>query len=217
MVITPKVTDKLAQNTNTLLKETHYPTNIFGNNLYIHLADEKDIRPWLCINKISTNIKIDDIKKELIQQNIKPEGIHRKINGNYPSTIILFKVENEIKHKDIINTKIHINKTITNIRQYINVNVTRCTRCQQLGHLNRACTYARRCVRCAGYTCQIGACIGGATRRCVNCHGNHASSYKNCIALKQHHKGHFEQLKQKSENNILYNLQQELQTQQKKQ
>ena len=68
---------------------------IFGENLYIHLAD-KDQRPWLCINKFKTDKDINIIKDKIesintTSGNIKIEGLHRKKKGQYWTTLVLFK------------------------------------------------------------------------------------------------------------------------------
>ena len=59
IVITPLEQHKV----NSFFNLDKYNTEFFGNNLYIHLAGEtKDLRPWLCINKIPINTDLNDIK-----------------------------------------------------------------------------------------------------------------------------------------------------------
>ena len=48
-----------------MLQPANYPTEVFGTNLYIHLADKADKRPWLCINQIPTSLSIQTIEEEL--------------------------------------------------------------------------------------------------------------------------------------------------------
>ena len=171
--------------TNTLLQSKHYPPNIFGSYLYIHIEDNNDTRPWLCINKVPTDVNINDIKEKLLHEhNIQTDGMHRKSSPMYQSTLVKFKVQHETQQKTLIDQKINIfNRTLV-IRKYIKVDVTRCTNCQELTHLRGACHKAFRCVRCASPHCPRGACRNGTLRRCVNCGGNHPSNFKNCTALK---------------------------------
>ena len=214
IVITPEPTIKNDHHINKILLKTNYPKEVFGNNIYLHLAGKDDLRPWLCINKIPVNISIKDINSQLQKQNITTEGIHRKQTDNLPSTIILFKVHNENIVKKILHTKIHIGNTITNIREYINITTIRCTNCQQLGHLGRVCRNTKRCVRCADTNCPPGACINGTLRRCVNCGKAHSPAYKNCEAVKNTNKNNMDKIKNKQTEEIIQTKHKQLQSQQ---
>ena len=187
-----------------MLQPANYPTEVFGTNLYIHLAGKADTRPWLCINQIPTSLSIQKIE-ELKNKNIGTEGIHRKTNGTLTSTLILFKVENERVEKKILHTKLTIGNTTTTIRKYLNINTIRCTNCQKLGHLNRGCKNVRRCVRCADTNCPQGACLNGTLRRCVNCGKAHSSAYKNCEAIKNNNKNNMERIKNIQTEQIILN------------
>ena len=217
IAITPTVTEDLPKHTNTLLNKDNYPTNIFGQHLYIHLSNDNDLRPWLCLNKVDYDITMDEISQKLNEHYIQHEGLHRKLNGTLPTTLILFKVTNKHQHDLIINKKLPINKQISTIRQHINISTIRCTHCQKLGHIRRLCPNPRRCVRCAGENCLPQACQNGTKRICVNCGGDHASSYKNCKHIKSYNKGQFEFAKQQSYTQILTNKQTTIQEQQKQQ
>ena len=126
IAITPAQTAETHHHINKILQKINYPEEVFGNNIYLHLAGKDDLRPWLCINKIPANLSIQDINTQLREQNIITEGIHRKQTGNLTSTIILFKVQNENILKKILHTKMHIGNTITNIRNCINITTIRC-------------------------------------------------------------------------------------------
>ena len=214
IVITPEPTTENDHHINKILLKSNYPKEVFGKNIYIHLAGKDDLRPWLCINKIPIDISIQEINSQLLKQNITAEGIHRKHTGNLPSTIILFKVQNENIVKKILHTKLHIGNSITNIRKYINITTIRCTNCQQLGHLGRVCRNTKRCVRCADTNCPPGACINGTLRRCVNCGKAHSSAYKNCEAVKNTNKYNMEKIKNKQTEEIIQTKHKQLQSQQ---
>ena len=214
VVLTPELSPRIQEHTCSMLKKEKYQKEIFGNSLYIHLAGKKDVRPWLCINKIPPQISLQEIEAELKKLNIETEGLHRKQNGSLISTIILFKVNNERIEKQITHTKITIGNTTTNIRKYINANTLRCTNCQQLGHLNRGCKNIRRCVRCAATTCPPGACLNGTLRRCVNCKEAHSSAYKNCKAQKTNNKNNMDKMIQKQAEHTILNRHHTLQAQQ---
>ena len=171
-----------------MLLTANNPKEVFGSNLYLHIAGKEDTRPWLCINQIPVSLSTQEIEAELQKQNIETEGIHRKTNGALTSTTVLFKVKNDKIERKILHTKLNIGNTTTTIRKYLNINTLRCTNCQKLGHLNRVCKNVRRCVRCADTNCPQGACLNGTLRRCVNCSKAHSSAYKNCEALKNNNK-----------------------------
>lgn len=103
IVITPTATIDLPKQTNSFLNIDNYPTNIFGKHLYIHLANDKDLRPWLRLNQIDTGTTLEEIPQTLDVHNIIHEGLHRKINGKLTTTLILFKTNDQQQHNLLIN------------------------------------------------------------------------------------------------------------------
>ena len=208
IVITPEHQNDI----NTLLDTKHYNTDKFGTDLYIHLAGEtENLRPWLCINKAPLNLELKDIKNKIeISSDTNIEALHRKVKGPFNTTLILFKTKNINTDNKLLNTVIHFNDTNKGtIRKYINTGQTRCTQCQQIGHLKKTCKNPAACVLCGGNTCPSGHCKND-TRKCVNCEQDHAASYKNCPAIKQHAKDNFKikrQLNVESNQNNLINTQ----------
>ena len=199
IVLTPKIQHHI----NSLLKLDKYNPEYFGKDLYIHLAGEnKDLRPWLCINKISLNTEINTIRTQLeslntLNNNIKIEGLHRKRKGPYDTTLILFKSTDHQSEETLLNKQLNINGNICHIRKYINAGQTRCTKCQKIGHRTNNCKNNKLCVMCAGDACPVGECAN-PIRKCVNCAQNHSSAFKNCPAIKAHAKELFNIKKHKS-------------------
>ena len=211
IIITPKIAH-LEKNTafthkNTLLKTDKYSTEFFGKRLNIKpLSPHMPKTKWLCIPKINIDENIDDIEKQLekIEINsptheIKITGLHRQMKGTYPTKLLKFTVDNEIQYNTLINKTIQTKYTTTKIQPYIDTTTIRCTHCQNIGHLARACpkkNQAHICVRCAG-NCPLGKCQR-THRRCANCQQPHAASYKNCPILKQHTQANYQINKQKT-------------------
>ena len=161
------------------------------------------MRPWLCVNKFGVQQNITEIKSALKNLNIPQEGMHRQNSANnLPSTLIKFKTNSEESEKQLLRNGILLNNVKYTVRKYINKTVTRCTNCQQLGHLRSSCKNEKRCVRCAENTCKVGECKNNF-RRCANCHGNHAAAYKNCPVYKNTTKTNFEIKQNKSYADIL--------------
>lgn len=199
IIITP--TDNKAL--NKILKHT-FSQEKLGANLYIHLdGDEKDNRPWLCLNKINYEEDTEQETLELIKNelqsktdaltgdNIKIEALHRKLNKDKPTTLILFKTQNKINQDTLTTTDNKITHRFQShtIRLYINKQHTQCGKCQRLGHHTRECKKTKHtCVRCAG-DCLPMKCTNGNKRHCVNCGGNHPSTFYRCaeiVKLRKH-------------------------------
>ena len=85
----------------------------------------------------------------------------------------------------LLNTKIHHNNKVINIRLYIDKHRIQCTNCQ---HLNKQWKATHVCIRCSG-SCPQNDCRSGVGRLCANCKGPHASTNKTCPVLKQHIQG----------------------------
>ena len=174
------------EDVNAFLKHDKYNQQYFGQHLYIHFPhSDSDQRPWLCINKVPLTHNINDIKSQLtnIEQNIQIEGLNRKQSSTIPTTLILFKTNNEHSQNLLLHNTVQLNNSTSTITIYIPKTQTRCTNCQRIGHLKHQCKHQRRCVRCAGTSCIPHNCKS-ATRKCSNCGQNHSSSYKNCTVLK---------------------------------
>ena len=189
---------------NTILKQTKWDEDVFGKDLYIHLAN-KDARPWLCVNKVPPTMELAKINEGISSIDpvvgmgnweIKIEGLHRKFKGSYPTQLVLFKVQNDPVAKNISDQNFTIDGKQFKIREYLETTSFRCTRCQELGsHLSKDCSNPKKCVRCAGPDCEIRNCKKG-TLLCSN-----------CPALKAKNQNLFHQKQQKSHADVLISRQ----------
>ena len=189
IVITPNE----QQHINKFLDTTKYNPDIYGNTLDIHVIGEsRDLRPWLCINKINTDTPLDIVKNKLetLNNNINIKALHRKRKGPYDTTLILFKTTDHTVDNTLINKQITINNNKCYIRKYINAGQIRCSKCNRIGHLKNKCKNTKTCVMCAGNDCPDGKCKS-SLRECVNCTQAHPSSFPNCPAIKSHIKHQF--------------------------
>ena len=107
------------------------------------------------------------------------------MKGPFPTTLLLFKVRSEADERLLLNHGVEFNNKVRPIRRFLNPAQVRCTNCQKIGHLAKGCKLPKKCVRCASPSCNTGNC-SKKTRKCSNCGQSHASSYKNCPALKEH-------------------------------
>ena len=60
-----------------------------------------------------------------------------------------------------------------------------CKRCQRIGHTQRNCGYALRCVACGGFHFS-GVCYTPLEQpQCCGCGGNHTANYRGCMNGKE--------------------------------
>ena len=195
LIITPSDATHIAYiaNVNT------YPTDNYGDKLYIHITTENtdttDKHPWLCINQVpfdkpneqqtltdiyNTITNTTDINGNYIQI----YGLHRKLKGPLATSLMLFKTTTQDATDYLLNNNIpHMQRTLTT-RLHINKTQIQCTRCHKLGHTHKHCINTYTCVRC-GEDCPPQNCKNNY-KKCTNCHGPHSSTYANCQILKQH-------------------------------
>jgi hypothetical protein len=60
-----------------------------------------------------------------------------------------------------------------------------CKRCHRIGHTQRNCGYAPRCVACGGYHFCGGCSIPREQPQCSGCGGNHTANYRGCVEWKK--------------------------------
>ena len=181
--------------TNSILKREKWDESFFGEDLYIHFG--KDDRPWLCVNKVPLGAKLAKIREGISKidppvgiknWDSKPEGTLRKLNGTFPTTLVLFKVRDDLIAKNILGQEISIDGKQHVIREFLDSTVLRCTRCQELGsHLSSNCSNPKKCVRCAGPDCEPKQCKTGKNF-CANCGNGHSAAHKSCPAYRTNQK-----------------------------
>ena len=164
---------------NVLLQP--WPSEAFGGEIYVHLANSPDMRSWLCINKVPHSMHISTIAEELKTLNVPYEGLHRFMSGKSPSTLVKFLTTSDTHEKHLLCNKLNIDGTQFTIRKFI---------CQKLGHFRSTCKQNKTCVRCSGPSCELGNCKR-SIRKCANCGGNHSAAFKNCPIYKESVKSTF--------------------------
>lgn len=85
---------------------------------------------------------------------------------------------------DSLPDSVRLDVYVLPVRPYV-AKVTRCFRCQRLGHVAKFChAQAALCSACGGRGHKADTCKA-LKRRCVNCLGDHSAAYKGCPALQQ--------------------------------
>ena len=122
----------------------------------------------LCINKFPKELNILDIENKFVQMGKETEELHREPpSGKHTSNLVKFKVKDHQLKSTIIDKPITIGANTYTIRRYINKKVSRCTKCQKLGHLRPDCQKEKQtCVICAEEDCEPRKCN---MRKYVNC------------------------------------------------
>jgi hypothetical protein len=85
---------------------------------------------------------------------------------------------------DSLPDSVRLDVYVLPVRPYV-AKITRCFRCQRLGHVAKFChAQAALCSACGGRGHKADTCKA-LKRRCVNCLGDHSAAYKGCPALQQ--------------------------------
>ena len=120
LLVTPSHADHIKDITDY----TQYPTETFGQHIYIHTTNNnKDKQPWLCINMVAYDAEhkeqILDIIRETLSKlrddvgnSVKIVGLHRKYKGKLPTSLILLKTETAAAQQYLLNNDLEINQHI---------------------------------------------------------------------------------------------------------
>ena len=60
--LTPEPSLDWQHHTNKMLQTANYPQEVFGSNLYLHIAGKVDTIPWLCISQIPVSLSTQEIE-----------------------------------------------------------------------------------------------------------------------------------------------------------
>lgn len=158
----------------------HLDTNNHSYHTY-QLPDEKLLH--VVLRNIPVEVKLEEIKEDLISQDFNPIEIYRMKNREKnPMPLILVKLpKNE---KSIFNLK-NVNGLVTTVETLRNKTGTgQCFRCQKFGHSQKRCHAEPVCVKCAKNHLTTECTQSNNTKAtCANCGKDHPASYKGCTAF----------------------------------
>ena len=148
--------------------------------------DKKTKVKEYCINKLPTNIPIDDVYLILTMEELDFSNLRRleKRNGE-PNTVMIFSLNDDSNIKELLRDGIIIHGSRKQVREYIDRKklLTRCYNCNKFGHTTKQCKTSKKCPRCNKENC-TGNC-DKACWKCTNCGGNHSAAYGGCPAMKK--------------------------------
>ena len=130
------------------------------------------------VRDIPTDISTDQVL-EKIDPDAHPLAVQRLTysNGEKSSAVRVTFADTTLPETVMINKKHY------SVSPYVH-SVSRCFKCQRLGHSSKECTAtSSRCPTCGTNGHRASECKG--ERRCINCSGAHSAAYKGCPALKR--------------------------------
>ena len=133
----------------------------------------------MVINKISPEISDTDIAKELKNKSVQVKRLISARHNNMPSHNVKLTCENKATLEAIGQT-VTIKGEDYKVVPYVNktTKVKQCYRCLEFGHTSGQCENDLRCRTCGGS--HVKKDCQSDKPACVNCHGDHPSSYRGC-------------------------------------
>ena len=133
----------------------------------------------MVINKISPEISDTDIAKELKNKSVQVKRLISARHNNMPSHNVKLTCENKATLEAIGQT-VTIKGEDYKVVPYVNktTKVKQCYRCLEFGHTSGQCENDLRCRKCGGS--HVKKDCQSDKPACVNCHGDHPSSYRGC-------------------------------------
>ena len=133
----------------------------------------------MVINKISPEISDTDIARELKNKSVQVKRLISARHNNMPSHNVKLTCENKATLEAIGQT-VTIKGEDYKVVPYVNktTKVKQCYRCLEFGHTSGQCENDLRCRKCGGS--HVKKDCQSDKPACVNCHGDHPSSYRGC-------------------------------------
>lgn len=169
-------------------------TLLNSNNIeyYTH-AERSSKLIRFAIKNIHYSTPIDEIKTDLIEQNIgfiSVARLQRKLKyeqnnqKKLPANSILLVTTQEYAEKVYNLTEI-LNQRVL-IEPFISTQIVQCFNCQKYGHTSTGCNLKTVCVICTGeHRSNQCPTKNSKEAKCANCKGSHPASYRGCSVHKQ--------------------------------
>ena len=141
-----------------------------------------DSKPSFVITNIDLDVQTDDIKTELLSQNIDAETVHRITSRatNNPTRLVRVFTSSEVNARvSIFNQRKRCEKS----RQ--EPQVIQCFKCLEFGHRSHECCNSLKCRRCGGEHLAKDYAQAEQVTKCPNCGENHSSNYRGCAKYQE--------------------------------
>ena len=140
-----------------------------------------DSKPSFVITNIDLDVQTDDIKTELLSQNIDAETVHKITSGatNNPIRLVSVFTSSEANARAAVEIGVSIfnqRKRCEKSRQ--EPQAIQCFKCLEFGHRSHECCSNLRCRSCGGEHLAKDCAQAEQETKCPNCGENHSSNYR---------------------------------------
>lgn len=151
------------------------------------LKDEKKLK--VVLRGVPETITDEEMSSDLATKGYKFESVKRLRNKHKTFPLVLVNTERTEEGKKLLNCPDVLHAKISVEPKRRPTTQSQCYRCQRFGHVQRHCTAAYRCVKCAAFhptwECTL---ANNARPKCCHCGGPHPSSYRECEENPDHKK-----------------------------
>lgn len=157
------------------------------------LKSERSLK--VAMKGLHPNMATDDIKKELIERGYQARQVYAVKNFRGEKTGIFtidldpnYEANGSGSHHPIYDLKrfMHLVVSVEEPRKI--KEPVRCFNCQEFGHIRSRCGLRTICATCS-QSHKTEECLvdraNASLRKCNNCSGNHATSWKGCVVYKE--------------------------------
>ena len=144
-----------------LVVECHHESDRKKIEASAKLADKfqvekpKKRKPMLILYEVDSTLREDDLKKAIMEQNldgkIKGEDLELRFRTgprNKPTTNWVIEVSPELRQNILNQGRVYVGYTGLKAKDFLQV--ARCAKCKDLGHVQKHCPGEERCGHCGG-------------------------------------------------------------------
>lgn len=191
--IQPKTGETYTKITKALIqKNTQFHTYQSKQQRCFRVA-LKNLHPSTDVEEIKNNIQL--LGHEVVRVWNVTQNRTKK-----PLPLFFVDLTPKDNNKDIYQTKLFMNTSVTFEAPHAKRIIPQCSRCQRFGHTKNFCQRIPRCVKCTNthLTADCPRKLKDDSVKCVNCNQNHPANYRGCIIHKQLQQKLYPKLREKT-------------------
>lgn len=146
----------------------------------VRVGEKRDEGCKGIISGIPVSVGMTELVENLQIRNKTVKSARRMTKGSEKKETETVMVEFEAK---VLPQELFFGFMKYDVRAFISKPM-RCYRCQEFGHIAKACKGKVRCARCSGQH-EYGKCGEGVKPKCCHCGGDHSAAYWGCEIMKR--------------------------------